>query len=169
MSGEEMPPSWTQDLCRRKGVLAALDHPGPRHRYDLRRAGRRRRIVHVAADDLLGAGAVVRDEENQRVLEGAHRLDLVEHAADLPVHAVDHRGVDRHLGRLESLLLLGQVRPGHGPVHLARTDLLAQLLLGEVPARNRIRLQRRQIAIDHAHRRAAAPIAAGGWRPSPAR
>ena len=29
VSGVEMPPSWTHVLCRRNGVLARLDQPGP--------------------------------------------------------------------------------------------------------------------------------------------
>ena len=34
-----MPPSWTQVLCRRKGVLAAFDQPGPRHKNVFRDPG----------------------------------------------------------------------------------------------------------------------------------
>ncbi len=32
INGVAIPPSWVQTLCRRKGVLAALENPGPRHR-----------------------------------------------------------------------------------------------------------------------------------------
>src|SRR5262249_41704200 len=59
-----------------------------------RRAGGRRGVVAVAADELLGAGAVVAGEEDQRVLPLALLAKLVEDAADLAVHPVDHRRVD---------------------------------------------------------------------------
>ena len=32
ISGVVIPPSWTQVLWRRNGVLQALEKPGPRHR-----------------------------------------------------------------------------------------------------------------------------------------
>ena len=44
-----------------------------------------------------------------RVVQRAHAAELVEHAPDLPIHAVHHRGVDGHLRRLEPLLLVRQL------------------------------------------------------------
>ena len=105
----------------------------------------------VAADDLLGAGAVVRQEDHHRVPVGAHVPKLLEHAADLPVHPVDHRRVNGHLRSLELLLLLGELLPRHGIARFPRADPLLQLLLGEVPARNRVWLERRQLAVDQPH------------------
>ena len=34
ISGVAMPPSWTQVLWRRNGVLATVDQPGPRQRCE---------------------------------------------------------------------------------------------------------------------------------------
>ncbi len=67
-------------------------------------------------------GAVVGQEDDQRVVPGAHLADLLEHAADLAVHAVDHGRVDGHLGGLELLLLGRQVVPGDGVLDLAGAE-----------------------------------------------
>ena len=90
------------------GLVAAERRVGhrrparPQAEVRRRRAGRRRRVVAVVADHDLRAGAVVGEEKDQRVLEGAHRAELVEHPADLAVHPVDHRRVDLHLRRPET-------------------------------------------------------------------
>ena len=84
-------------------------------------------IVPVVADHDLRAGAVVGEEQDQRIVEGAHGAKLPEHAADLAVHAINHRGVDRHFDRLELALLVGQVAPGDGTVHFARPELLQRI------------------------------------------
>ena len=76
----------------------------------------------VAADQELATGAVVREEEDQGVLEGAHAAKLIQHPADLPVHAVDHGGMDGHLRRLKLALPGRQPAPGKGPGHLAGTQ-----------------------------------------------
>ena len=44
MSGVVMPPSWTHVLCRRKGVLARLEKPGPRQRNVFAEPGGARRL-----------------------------------------------------------------------------------------------------------------------------
>ena len=111
ISGVAMPPSWTQVLWRRNGVLATVDQPGPRQRCEAAEPGGRRRVVTVVADHDLRAGAVVGQEEDQRVLEGTHRAELVQHPADLAIHPVDHRGVNGHLRRLEFALLVGRACP----------------------------------------------------------
>ena len=59
----------------------------------------------VTANNLLRARAVVGDEEDCGVVEGFHRFELLEDAADFDVHAVNHRGVQRHLERLKLLFL----------------------------------------------------------------
>ena len=112
ISGVEMPPSWTHVLCRRNGVLATRRPAGPEAQVRRRPIPAARRIVAVAADHDLGAGPVVGQEEDQRVVERVHRPDLIDDAADLAVHAIDHRRVNRHLRRLERLLLVGQFVPG---------------------------------------------------------
>ena len=100
-------------------------------------------------------------------VERAHRLELVEHAADLAVHAVDHRRVDGHLRRLERPLLGGQLLPGQRPVHLARAELLDGV--GEGVRRADVALDRRQRAAHESQAPASAPALARGWRPSRAR
>jgi len=67
-------------------------------------ARRRRRIVPFAADQHLGRGAVVAGEEDERVCQQTGRLQRGDDPPHLAVHGLDHRGVDRHLFRLERLL-----------------------------------------------------------------
>jgi hypothetical protein len=43
--------------------------------------------------------SVVRQKYDQRVFPFTIRAQVGEHAADLPVHAIDHRGEDRHASR----------------------------------------------------------------------
>ncbi len=63
-----------------------------------------RHLVERARRRPLEAGAVVApDVEDQRVVEVAHLLDLVEQAADVPVGVVHEPGVDLHLPRVELL------------------------------------------------------------------
>ena len=99
-------------------------------------------IVPVAAHHDLRARSVVREEQYEGVLERAHRAELVEHPADLLIHAVDHRGVDRHLRGLEPALNLGEPFPRNRPVQFA----LAQLRdgVGECIGRAEILVERRQ-------------------------
>ena len=68
----------------------------------------------LAADHDLGRGAVVAGKEDQRVVETLHRLERRDDPPDLLVHRLDHRGMDRHLRRLEVLLL------GREPLPLKR-------------------------------------------------
>ena len=74
----------------------------------------------VAADDLLGTGPIVGREQDDRVVKVARVLELRQDTADLAVHPVDHRGVDRHLRGLEGLLLLGELVPRDRMALLAR-------------------------------------------------
>ena len=69
------------------------------------------RIVSVAADHDLGARAVVGQKEDERVVPRAHRAKLIQHATDFAVHAIDHRGVNRHLRRLKLALAPRSARP----------------------------------------------------------
>ena len=80
-------------------------------------------VVAAVADHDLGAGAVVGREEDDGVLVGAHGFELGDDAADLRIHAVDHRGVDGHLGGLEAALLVGEFSPWQWAVHFAGPEL----------------------------------------------
>ena len=66
----------------------------------------------VPIERAFGAAAVVAaDVDDQRVVELAHVLDRLDHAADLVVGIGEVGGVDLHLAR-EQLLLVGrQARP----------------------------------------------------------
>ena len=61
-------------------------------------------------------GAVVRQEEHIGVVEGALRVEVVDHAADLGIHELHHRGVDLHPARVLGTLFLGTLRPRRGVV-----------------------------------------------------
>ena len=70
----------TASRCRLRGPTTCaggtacwttVDQPGPRQRKLRAEPGGAARVVAVAADDLLGAGAVVGGEEDQRVVEVA--------------------------------------------------------------------------------------------------
>jgi len=104
----------------------------------------------VAAHHHLGTRAVVGREEDQRVFNGAHRLELRDHAADLLIHAVHHRGVDRHLRGLKLALSAGQLAPRHGAVYLVGPEL--RDVLGKRIRRPHFALHRgeRVITIDDA-------------------
>ena len=65
------------------------------------------RVVTVAPHHDLGAGAVVREEDQQCVFKMAHGLELAADPADLLIHPVHHGGVDRHLVGLELALARG--------------------------------------------------------------
>ena len=119
-SGVEIPPSLTQILWRRNGALLALAQPGPRHKCvcpdPAGTAGScpSPRTMSVAS-------APLSERKKTTVSSSAHRADLVEHAANLAIHPIDHRRVDRHLRGLESLLLVGQFFPRHRMLDFART------------------------------------------------
>ena len=142
-----------------------VERPGPRHRHvrvGLVRAPdivevlelvldrhhdavEHRHLVRRAVQRALGAGAVVAvDVDDQRVVELAHVLDRLDHAADLVVGVGHVRGEDVDLPE-EHLLLVGRervpllqqvVRPGrqlgvrrdHAELLLVGEDLLAQLV-----------------------------------------
>ena len=108
------------------------------------RAGCGSRVVAVVTHHDLGAGPVVGEEQNQRVVEGIHRAELLKHATDLAIHPVDHRGVDRHLRGLKLSLLVGQPAPGQRPVDFRRSECLQRL--GKVVRRPHFRFHRRQPA-----------------------
>jgi hypothetical protein len=60
----------------------------------LGRSGRCRRIMAVTPNHHLRARPIVRQEHNDGVLERVHGTNLIDHATNLPVHAIDHRRVD---------------------------------------------------------------------------
>ena len=117
-------------------------------------AGARRRLGdHQLVDellrcdalrDVLRAGAVVGQEDDQGVLELAGLLERLNDAADALVHAVDLRRIDLHAAQQPFAMLrlgprrLGRIAVGQPPggmddavLHQAREPLLAQ----PVPAR----------------------------------
>ena len=102
-------------------------------------------MTAVAHHDL-GTGAVVRGEEDERVPESAHGLELLDNAADLTIHSIHHRRVDRHLRRLEPPLLLRQLAPRQRAVDLAGPQLLEGL--GKVIRRADLGLKLRKGRID---------------------
>jgi hypothetical protein len=59
----------------------------------------------------LRARPVVAQEQNERVVEFAVRLQVIENAADVAVHALDYRGVDRHAAREVSPAVGGEGVP----------------------------------------------------------
>jgi len=73
------------------------------------------------------ASTVVGQKQDQGILEGAHRLQLVHHPANVAIHSVDHRRVDGHFDGLELLLLRRKFAPGQRPVDLARSQLLERV------------------------------------------
>ena len=113
----------------------------------------------IAPNNLFGACAIVGQEENDRVVERLERAKLIEHATNLVIHAIDHRGMHRHLGGLKLLLLGRQFVPLHGVGHFTGADALQQGGLGQVPCGHRVRLQRRQRGIQDAHLFHAFPTA----------
>ena len=112
----------------------------------------------LAADHDLGRGPVVAGEEDQRVVETLHRLELVEDPADLLVHRLDHCGMDRHLRRLELLLLGREPLPFERAIDLARSDRVKRIGEG---------IRRAEVALDFRDRpgddsRGQLPGMAGG-------
>ena len=92
-------------------------------------------------DHDLGRAAVVTEKQDQRVIEGVHRLQLLDHHPHRLIDRVDHGGMNRHLGRLEGLLLRSQLIPGQRPVDLAGAELLDRIRKGigraEIPLHRR--------------------------------
>ena len=75
-------------------------------------------LMSVAAHHHLCAGTIVRKEQNQRVLEVAHGLELLDDSADFLIHPIHHGCVDRHFVSLETALAAGEFRPRQWPVYL---------------------------------------------------
>ena len=63
-------------------------------------------MATIAHHDLR-TGSIVRCEHDDGILQRIHRFQLGQHAADLLVHRIYHRCVNRHLSRLKRLLLGG--------------------------------------------------------------
>ena len=76
--------------------------------------------MSVVANHDLGAGAVIREKDHQRVFPLTHLSDLIADPADFDIHAMNHGRVNRHLRGLKLLLLCGEVLPGKWTVNLAR-------------------------------------------------
>ena len=72
-----------------------------------------RQLVERAGERSLHARAVVTpDVDDERVVELAHLVDRIEHAADVPVRVLLEPGVDLHLARVELFERLRQGFPG---------------------------------------------------------
>ena len=95
------------------------------------------------------AGAVVGHEEDERVLENAHLLELINQAPDLTVGPVDHGRVDCHLRGLEPLLLVCEPVPTDGVFDFARPVLRAKRIV--VARRPQFGLAVGQCAVHDAH------------------
>ena len=68
-------------------------------------------FVGGAARAALGAGAVVRDDHDQRIVELADALEVVEHAANMMVGVRQETGEDLHHACVELFLLWGECLP----------------------------------------------------------
>ncbi len=114
-------------------------------------AGRGRAIMHVAADDLFGGGAVVGGEEDEGVVELLEGFEAVDDAGDFGVHAGDHGGVDLHFLRLEALFDGVELGPGDGAGDFAGANLFLEFGFVEVPGGDDFGSEGRKGAVDEAH------------------
>src|SRR5260221_7734012 len=146
-----MPPSCTQDLCSRKGAFAAPAHAGPMERNVLAEPGGAVGSWPSPPDNLFGAGAVIRQEEDDRVVDISRRFQLIENVPDFNVHPMNHGGMKRHFDRLKLLLFGGQTIPRNGVADFARADLFAQALFGQIPTWHDLRIEPSERAIDKIH------------------
>ena len=99
------------------------------------------RIVSVGANHDFGAGAIVREKHDHGVVPFAHGFDLIEDTSDLDIHAMNHGGMDRHLGGLEFFLFSGQIFPGQRRPHLAWPENLVGIV--KVIGRAKLAFRRR--------------------------
>ena len=104
----------------------------------------------LAADHDLGRGAVVAGEEHERVVKHPHCLELRENPADLLVHAVDHRRMDRHLVDLKLPLLGREFLPWKRSVDLTIAEQFQRVWI--VVRRADLRLHRCRSSRHDAHR-----------------
>ena len=114
-------------LVAAKRGVACAGEAGAQTQISCRAARRRQRIMPAVANHDLGACSIVRGEKDEGVLKSTHRFQLRDDPADLAVHPVDHRGMDRHLGRLETPLGVREVDPRQRPVDLVRAQLLQRV------------------------------------------
>ena len=109
-------------LVAAKGRVGSGRPTGTEAEKALRRAGGGGRIVPPATHHDLRRGAIVAGKENQRVVPGAHRADLLNHAPHLPIERLHHRRIDRHFFSLKCLLLGRERLPRQRPIHLAGAE-----------------------------------------------
>ena len=105
-------------------------------------------LMSVAAHHHLRASAIIRKEQQQRVVEVAHGLELADDPADFLIHPIHHGCVDRHFVGLKTALAAGEVRPRHWPVHLVGSQRFQGI--GKVVGRPDFAFHRRQCSGDHA-------------------
>ncbi len=105
-------------------------------------------MMSVAAHHDLCAGTIVRKEQNQRVVEVTHGLELVDDPADFLIHPIHHGRMDRHLVGLKTALAAGQFRPRQWPVHLVDSQRFQGI--GKVVGRPDFAFHRRQYSGNHA-------------------
>ena len=84
----------------------------------------RRQLVERAGQRALHAGAVVApDVDHEGVVELAHLLDRVDHAADVPVGVLAEARVHLHLPRVEAPLVRRRASPRRASPRAARCEL----------------------------------------------
>ena len=83
-----------------RGVVARHDRLALARRVLQRHEGGDELAGAIAGRHLLRAATVVGEEHDERVVEPARPLELVEHPPDSLVHPVDLGGIGRHPGRL---------------------------------------------------------------------
>ena len=77
----------------------------------------------VTPNHHLRARTIVGEEQNQGVFRCTHGMELLQDSSYFLVHPVHHRGVNRHLIRLEASLCRIEFFPGNGAVHFIRPQL----------------------------------------------
>ena len=105
-------------------------------------------LMSVTAHHHLGAGTIIRKEQQQRVVEVAHGLELADDPADFLIHPIHHGRVDRHFVGLKTALAAGEVRPRQWPVHLVGSQRFQGI--GKVVGRPDFAFHWRQCSGDHA-------------------
>ena len=103
-------------------------------------------LVHGAVRPAFTGRAVVRDEHDQRVVELAGLLEVVEQPPDLVVGVAEEAGVDLRHAAEQPLLVVGERVPGPDGVELGPGLAVGALLVD-------VRVDRRQLRLvgDHAH------------------
>ena len=110
-------------MARLNGVFATVDQPGPRHRCVAEEPGGR------AAGSCPSSRTMIshlphcpKERRSGCSSKTPIRRSWSSNAADLAIHPIDHRGVNGHLVRLKTALLLRERIPGQGTIDLTGTE-----------------------------------------------